>query len=426
MSNPSVALDQFPRTAVVRQPFPRAAELDIETIVEAGLAKIPFKAGERIAITAGSRGIVNIARTIIAVVAALKKRGVLPFILPAMGSHGGASPEGQTEVIATWGITSETAGCPIIADMEVTQIGESIDGVAAYCSTPALHCDGIVVVNRIKPHTDFGGPYGSGLLKMMAIGLGKQIGASAIHQASARLGLAKAIFNVGKEVLAKAPIRCGVALVENALHQTAHLEVIARDQIDERERALFELSERSMGRLPIDNIDLLIVDQIGKDISGCGMDPNVIGRSIFGYSAALFETPTTRPIVRRIFVRDLTPDTHGNASGLGMADFTTRRLVDKIDWEVTLMNALTSLAVTAAKVPICLQNDREIIGIALATLALPDPAKARVARIRDTLSVQTLELSEACLQDSGVRDLEQVRPLGTMQFDPQGNLNVLV
>ena len=426
MSNPSVALNGYPRTAVVRQPFTPAADLDIEAIVEAGLAKIPFKPGERIAITAGSRGIVNIARTIIAVVASLKKRGVLPFILPAMGSHGGATAEGQTEVIATWGITPETAGCPIVADMDVTRIGESIDGVAAYCSTPALRCDGIVVVNRIKPHTDFGGPYGSGLIKMMAIGLGKQIGASAIHQASARLGLARAIINVGKEVLAKAPIRCGVALVENALHQTAHVEVMAREQIDERERALFVLAEQSMGRLPIDNIDLLIVDQIGKDISGCGMDPNVIGRSIFGYSAALFETPTTRPIVRRIFVRDLTPDTHGNASGLGMADFTTRRLVDKIDWEVTLMNALTSLAVTSAKVPVCLQNDREIIGVALATLALPVPSQARVVRIRDTLSVETLELSEACLQDSAVRDLAQVRPLGAMQFDPNGNLNVLV
>lgn len=425
MPNPTVALDQFPRTAVVRQRFPRATELDIEAIVEAGLAKIPFKSGERIAITAGSRGIVNVARTVIAVVAALKKRGVLPFILPAMGSHGGATPEGQTEVIATWGITPESAGCPIVADMDVTQIGESIDGVAAYCSTPALRCDGIVVVNRVKPHTDFGGPYGSGLLKMMAIGLGKQIGASAIHHASARLGLAKSILNVGKEVLAKAPIRCGVALVENAVHQTSHIEVIARNQIEEREQALYEQAERSMGRLPIDNIDLLIVDQIGKDVSGCGMDPNVIGRSIFGYSAALFETPTTRPIVRRIFVRDLTPDTHGNASGLGMADFTTRRLVDQINWEVTLMNALTSLAVTAAKIPICLETDREIIGIALATLALPDPSRARVVRIRDTLSVEILELSEACLEDSTVRALEPARPLGGMQFDPQGNLNVL-
>lgn len=422
MTIPTIPPESFPRFVRVRQEFPASPPIDVDATIEAGLAGVAIRPGERLALTAGSRGVAGMARVLAALVRALRQRGAAPFIVPAMGSHGGATPDGQRAVLAGYGITEESMGAPILSDLEVDPIGQTADGVTVYCSRTALQADGIVVVNRIKPHTDFGGPLGSGLLKMMAIGLGKQHGANTSHRAAARLGLAHVVGTVGRLVLQRAPIRCGVGLVEGPLHDLAEVEVIPREAIETREPQLLENARARMARLPWEELDLLIVDEMGKDVSGTGMDPNVVGRHVHGYDSSLAHIPSYRPIIRRILVRGLTPDTHGNAVGLGLADFATRRLTDAIDWHITLTNALSSVAVMAVKTPITLSDDRTAVGVALASLALPDPTRARVARIHDTLSLQELLVSEACLESPPLRPLRPLGPPAPLAFAHAGAL----
>jgi hypothetical protein len=286
-----------------------------------------------------------------------------------------------------------------------------------------MEMDAIILVNRVKPHTDFAGALGSGLLKMLVVGLGKREGAAQYHAASSRLGYEAALRSLGSGLLARTPVLGGLAIIEDPFHQPVRIEGARKDDLPAREEELFKEAARLMPRLPFDDIDLLIVDRIGKNISGTGMDPNIIGRGVHGYSSLLKNEAGQRPFIRRIFVRDLTPETHGNAIGIGMADLTTTRLVKAIDHQVLNMNALTSLTPQNAKIPIHFDTDREAIEAALRSLALPDPAKARVVRIADTLSLEHLQISEALFNELPALDeIHPTREPLEMSFNSNGNL----
>jgi len=409
----------------VRQKFPPSAPVDIRGVLANEFATVAgrIKPGARIAVAVGSRGITNLQAIVAAVLENLKAAGARPFIVPAMGSHGGATPEGQTGLLAEYGITEAALGVPIHAAMEAGCIGVTEDGVDVFFSAEALNAGGVVIVGRVKPHTDFlSDTLGSGLFKMAVVGLGKRAGAANYHVSASRFGYEHVLRTAGRIALQKAPILCGVAIVENQFHDTTRLAVVLPDEMERRERELFVEAKRLMPRLPFEDIDLLIVDRIGKNISGSGMDPNIIGRSLHGYSA-LLGGRNGSPSIRRIFVRDLTPESHGNAVGVGLADFITTRLVKQMDAKVTYLNALTALSLQSVKVPIHFETDREAVAAALQSLAMNDPAQARVVRIQDTLSLERIAVSEGHLEETRQRDdLEMVKAPEPMQFDEHGNL----
>ncbi len=417
----------FPRMIRVRQKYPATAPVDIPTVLAhefsiSGIAS-GLKQGARIAVAVGSRGITNLQAIVRAVTRILKEKGTHPFIVPAMGSHGGATAEGQAELLKEYGITETQVQVPLHAAMEVQCLGHTPEGIPVYCSAEALRADGIVVINRIKPHTDFSGQIGSGVLKMLVIGLGKRTGAATFHLSTSRVGYEQAIRSIARVVLKNAPILGGVAIVENQFHETAHLALLKPDEMESREEALFIEAARLMPRLPFAEIDLLIVDRIGKNISGAGMDPNIIGRGVHGYSSYLGDKAKASITIRRIMARDLTPETHGNAIGIGFADFTTARLVAAMDKQTSYINALTSLTPNSVKIPIHFETDREVISHALGSLALSDPRQTKVLRIADTLSLEHLEASEACLDTvQSDEDLEALDSPQDLDFDEFGNL----
>ena len=414
----------LPRMLAVRQLFPATPPLDISTEIRRQMKPIAsrLKPGASIAVAVGSRGITNLRKIVAEVVHALREAGAKPFIVPAMGSHGGATPEGQAALLAEYGITEEQLGVPIRASMEAEHLGKTAEGVDVYFSKEAGQADGVIIVNRVKPHTDFAGSLGSGILKMMVVGLGKRVGAANFHACASRWGYEEVLRTSARVTLRSAPILCGVAIVENQIHDTAKLQILTPDEMEARENALFAQAGEWMPKLPFQEIDLLIVDRIGKNISGAGMDPNVIGRGVHGYSSLRGE-PGAAPAIRRLFVRDLTPESHGNAIGIGMADLTTSRLVRSIDLGVTAINALTALSLQSAKIPIHFETDREAIGRALESLAMGDPREARVVRIADTLSLEHLEVSEAYLETVRTRsDLVASGEPQAMRFDAESNL----
>ncbi len=419
-------MEPLPRFVRVRQNFPQTPPLDIRATLEAELAKLRSRVtpGVRIAVGVGSRGITHLSEIVAIVLGQLRAAGAQPFIIPAMGSHGGATPAGQREVLATYGITEEAMGVPIRDSLEVRQVGTTAEDVPVYCSTEALAADGIVLINRIKPHTDFfSQTLGSGLLKMCAIGLGKRAGATAMHLAAMRFGYEHVIRSMAGALLQKAPVLGGVAVLENQFHDTARLLAVPRAEMETAEDALLIEARALMPLLPFDEIDLLIVDRIGKNISGTGMDPNVINRSIHGYSSLPMREDRPAPFIRRIFVRDLTAETHGNAIGIGMADATTTRLVRATDARFTSINALTALTPQSAKIPIHFETDREAIERMLASLPLSEPRHASIVRIADTLSLAEMEISEPLWAKMGSRPgLSAIGEPAEVRFDTQGNL----
>lgn len=417
---------QFPRMLDVRQEFPRSAAPAIDQVVKNQFdnknldSKI---AGKRIAVGVGSRGISNLRTIVAAVVNELRRRGATPFIIPAMGSHGGATPEGQAHVLEGYGITPSSMGVPFETSMETVRLGATDDHIPVNFSARALNADWILPVNRVKPHTDFFGPLGSGLMKMMAIGFGKQTGAAACHAAASRLGHERVIRQVARVVLKSVPILGGLAILENQFHDTAELVLLTPDTLEEDEARLLVKARALMPKLPFEDIDLLIVDQIGKNISGAGMDPNIVGRSVNGYSSSLATLPDMGPRISRIFVRGVTQASDGNAVGIGMADFTTAATVRAINSQFTYVNALTALTPQMAKIPIHFDTDREVVQSALQTLALDDPGSARVIHIRDTLSLEVLRVSNAYTDHLSKRkDLVPLGPAHEMSFDAKGNL----
>ncbi len=414
-----MAATPLPRMMGVRRSFPASPAVDPRAAVRRGFGALEIPDGARIAVAVGSRGITNLGAVVESVVELLRERGARPFIVPAMGSHGSGTPEGQRGILAGFGITADRLGVPVDPSMETERVGSTEEGVPVYVGAAALRSDGIVLINRVKPHTDFVGKVGSGLSKMLAIGLSKRDGAAACHAAAARLGFEPVIRSVARVALRAAPVLAGVAILEGPLHETAGVEVLGPEEILSREEELHARARTLMPGLPFGVIDLLIVDRMGKNFSGTGMDTNVIGRGVEGYSTSLaHEAP-----VRRLFVRDLDPGSHGNALGIGLADFATARLVRAIDRRAMATNVLTSLNLHLAKLPLYFETDREAISRALESLVLPDPRAARVVRIRDTLSLAAFEASEVFREEVERRaDLAAAGGARDMAFDASGNL----
>jgi len=384
----------LPQMTLVEQEFDPQHIEDITAKVTQEIAGMNLgsrvKKGDSVAITGGSRGIANIDIITRVIVEELKKLGTNPFIFPAMGSHGGATAAGQIKVLANLGITEESIGCPVKSDMEPAYLGKAALDFPIYVDKNAMAADHIVVVNRIKAHTKFEGPIESGLMKMMAIGMGKQKGASYYHRAAVRLSFQKIVENVGLEVMKQCPILFGLALVENAFHETCLIQASRPENILEDEQQLLKIAKQRMARLPFDDIDILIVDRIGKNISGTGMDTNVTGRNY-----DLLGDFTTHPRVKRVFVRDLTEETEGNATGIGLADFTTTRLVNKMDKQKTWMNAITGISPEKGAIPIYFDTDREVLDACFQTIGDTPPANSRIVHIRNTQDVHRISVSLA-------------------------------
>lgn len=409
----------FPRMFRVKQRFEGPMLHNIPTAVRETIAGLHLtdkvKPGETVAITAGSRGIANIDRITRAVVDELKALGLKPFVVPTMGSHGEATAEGQRKILEHYGITESTMGCPIKSGMEVVRIAE-VKGTPVFCDKNAWEANHIAVVARVKTHTDFDNEIESGLFKMMAIGLGKQHGAEHYHRAGHHYSYAEIFPSVGKAVLEKAHILFGLGIIENGYDETAKVQALLPKDFWEGEKALLRESKQWMAKLPFERIDLLIVDELGKDISGAGMDPNVIGRP------SVQKVPEY-PKVQRLFVRDVTPACDGNAIGVGMADFTTKRLVDKINYKAMHMNAITSGVSEAAKVPMAFEMDREAIQVALGMIGLTPPEQATVVRIKNTLLLTEIDVSEALLPLVKAHDrLSIVSGPTPLAFDSKGDL----
>jgi hypothetical protein len=384
-----------------------------------GLAK-KVRRGQRIAITAGSRGIANIPEILRTVVEEVKAAGGEPFIIPAMGSHGGATPHGQVETLRSLGITEESICAPIISSMEVDKIGE-IKGTPVYIDRNALRADGIIVVGRVKPHTDFKGEIESGLMKMMAIGLGKQKGAEMIHH-NLYEGYHTLLPAAARLIMEKAPILMGLALLENARHETAKIIALEPEEFEAAELKLLQEAKGLLARLPFQELDLLVVEEIGKNISGVGMDTNVTGR--FWMPG---ESDPDAAKIDKIVVLDLSEETHGNAIGIGLADLTTRRVFDKIDYPSTYVNCLTQGTCATGKVPIWLPNDRDAIDTALRVIGPVDRAKVKMMVIKNTQELEHFWISESLAEQIRkdkklAKRVELLGDLREVQFDVLGTL----
>ena len=412
----------LPKMYRIRQKLDPPVVPDVAAAVRTEIGTLDLsgrlKPGGRVAVTGGSRGVANIAAILRATCDSLKELGAKPFIVPAMGSHGGATAEGQLAVLARYGVTPESMGVPILSSMETVEIGRMGWGLPVLVDRHASEADHIVLVNRVKPHTNFRCHVESGLLKMLVIGLGKHQGALLAHRAAVDVGLDRMVPEVGRFSLGKLPILFGIGSVENARHQTALVRALLPEELEQGEAQMLQEAWRLLGRIPFDFLHLLIVDEIGKEISGTGMDPNVVGRMYFYPN----EEPKS-PRYVRILVRDLTKKTAGNAVGMGLADFGTRRLANKVNFHYTYTNALTGLAPMRSKMPIIFETDRDAIQGALKTIGLTEPPDAKVARIRNTLAVEYLQASEALLPEiKGRPDLEIVDGPWEFQFSETGDL----
>jgi len=390
------------------------ASREIRNLVESGIIKIC--SGARIAIAVGSRGVASIDTIVRATVDELKEMGAKPFIVPAMGSHGGATAEGQMAVLAGYGVTEENVGAPICSSMEVVEIGTTKTGIPVYIDRIAYGSDGIIPINRVKKHTDFRGRIESGVMKMLSIGLGKEKGASAIHYAGPPM-LSEVIPEVAKIVIERAPVLFGMAVVENAYGQVARLKAIPAQQIEDEEANLLELAKQLSPMVPVD-ADVLIIDEMGKDISGGGMDSNVIGR------IRIRRVPEPdKPDIFRVVVLDLTDKSEGNASGLGIADFTTKRLVDKIDFHAFYTNEIASAMTERGKIPIALATDLDAIKAALLCCWMVKSESARIVRIKNTMILDEFYISEPLLDEvSRLPGVVSIGPLHDLEFEPDGSI----
>ncbi|HSG73074.1 MAG TPA: lactate racemase domain-containing protein, partial [Planctomycetaceae bacterium] len=375
----------YPRMMRIRQTFEDVTVDDLAGTTQEQLQRLKLsekvREGESVAITAGSRGIANLSVIVKAIVDHVRSLGAVPFIVPAMGSHGGGTAEGQRAIVEGYGITAESMDCEIRSSMETVIVGETPHGIPVHFDKHAYEADHVIVCNRVKPHTGFVGEIESGLHKMMLIGLGKHAGASIYHRAIKNHSFGEIIRAVADSVLTKCGILCGVAIVENGYDETALIEAVAPQQFYEREKELLVKAKNWMPKLPFPQADLLIVDRIGKNISGTGLDTNVVGRKYNDHVATEHDDVSCT----RIFVRGLTEETHGNATGIGMSEFTNKRTIDQIDQHITAINCLTGGHPTAAMLPISFEADRDAIKAALETVGLIPPEQVKVIQIADTL-----------------------------------------
>jgi hypothetical protein len=410
---------RLPAWALVHRTIDATEIDDVAAAVTAAFATIEgrIRPGQRVCLALGSRGIDRIDEVARAAVGAVLAIGAEPFIIPAMGSHGGATAAGQLAVLASLGITEASVGCPIRSSMETARIGEVRGRIPVFVDRIALmEADAIIPINRVKPHTDFSGPVESGLLKMISIGLGKQLGADTFH-GEGFASFAELIPAVAEFTLAHIAIPFGLALVENGRARLRRIEAVSAETMLRREQELRTEADALLARLPLSALDVLVIDRIGKDISGLGMDSNVVGRYYSG--------PTGRePSVQRIYVRGLTDGTEGNAVGIGMADVVHRRAVDRMDPLKTYMNCVTAKTPEGARVALTVETDRQGLDIAIACCIKVEPATARIARILDTKHLEWFFASEPLLDELRARgDCEVVRPAALIGFDEEGGFS---
>lgn len=413
----------FPKMMLVEQQFEAPALTDIPGGVKKEISQLGLEStlrpGDSIAITVGSRGIANMALIIKSLVKELRLLGAEPFIIPAMGSHGGGTAEGQLAIVEGYGVTEDFVGAPIKSSMEVVQVGSTSEGVPVFCDRHAYRADHVAVVNRVRPHTDFFGPIQSGLHKMMLIGMGKHHGAQIYHRAIQDYSWDRIIRAVGTEVIKKCKVAFGLGIVENQIYTTASIHGVAPAEFYPREVELQALSQSLMPSIPFEKLDLLIIDQIGKNISGAGMDTNIIGRKYNDHRADPSETPK----VTRIYVRGLTEQSHGNASGIGLAEFCHQKVVDQMDKASTDLNCICGFHPSGAAVPITLPTDTQALETALGTVGYVEPQNAKVVWINNTLEIKKIAVSEALAEQvraqTGLKIIQDAQP---MQFDIQGDL----
>ena len=414
----------YPRILRIRQQFDRPRVADIAATVSSQLERLDLgrriRPGQSVALTAGSRGIANIPLVLKATADFMKRLGARPFLIPAMGSHGGGTAEGQRKIIESYGITEEFVGVPIRASMDTIQVGTAGDGFPVYLDKHASEADHIAVVGRIKPHTGFHGPIESGLLKMMMIGLGKHTGALMYHRILLEKPWDATVRSVAKTMMATGKIAFGVGVVESSYDETAIIEAVAPEDFERREEALLVQARAMLPRLPIRQADLLIVDRIGKDISGSGIDTNVVGRKRAFRDMPI---PAGIPVMRFIYIRGLTPNTHGNATGIGLADFTRTDLVKAMNYRATVINCLTAGYPEGAFLPVHFDTDREVLDAALAILGSRSPEQARILRIPDTLHLEEIEISEPVLQEPDPQTTyTPISRTAPLEFDARGDL----
>jgi hypothetical protein len=416
----------YPRFGLIRQRFPESPKPDPKEWLWAefertGLLKA-VKKGHRVLLTAGSRGIDSMKDVLAACVEAVRSAGGEPFIYPAMGSHGGAKAAMQVKVLTHLGITEQSMGAPIYADWDIVEVGRAEGGVPVYADRAAVDADHIFIVNRVKEHTEYMGGTESGLLKMAVVGLGRQPGAETMHRLAVNLTFYKAIHAIAKVLFRELNILGGIALLEDHRNQLRRVEVVPARDVFDREPKLLKESQQYRAKLPFDQLDILLVDRIGKDISGSGFDTKVIGRIM-----NIYEKECETPKITRIVFRDLTEGSEGNATGLGLADYTTRRVVDKIDVEATRINCMTGGSPEKGRIPITLPTDRAAVDAAFATIGLWTPETVKVAWIPNTKDLEWLAVSSALLKSSRNRsDLEVMDEQFDLPFDAEDALPYLV
>ncbi len=410
----------IPRVVKVKQTFDRPKVKDVANEVHTRLEKTgllsKIRPGQTIAIGVGSRGIANLPLIVKTILNSLTTIGAIPFIIPAMGSHGNATSEGQRRVLEQLGITEELMGVPIFSSMDTVKIGSTASGLPVHIDKLALGADWIGIVNRVKLHTTFRGKFESGLMKMIVIGLGKQAGAAVCHNLGSE-NMAQNILSIGKEAIKKINLLFAVGIIENAYHETAAIEVFEKNEIEEMEPHLLEQARKLHPRIPFKSFDVLIIDEIGKNISGTGFDTNVAGR---------FSVPsiTGGPTVKRIVVLDITDQSKGNGNGLGIADFSTLRAYEKFDFLETYPNPLTSTVLLSAKIPMILDNDNLAIKAAIQTSNAIDKSQVEMVRIKNTLSLEEFEISESLIPKTKEKHLplEIISDPYELPFDLTGNL----
>ena len=411
----------LPRLLVVRQKFTDRRIPDVAAEVRKQLTESGFaarlKPGSRVAIGVGSRGIHNIATIVRHAVQFWKNAGMRPFIFPAMGSHGAASAAGQADVLAHYGITEATVGCPIVSQLDVVSLGQTPEGIEAFMDKSAYDSDGVMLVGRVKWHTDFAGKIESGLFKMMAIGLGKFAGAQRYHAYAYSLGLENVIRSIGRQVLKSGKIIGGLAILEDANHNTGKLDAVPVELMERREEENLALVKSWMARIPAD-LDLLILDEIGKNISGAGMDTKVVNRGVQGE----YNPWPDAPKFHRLFLRDLSALTYNSAVGLGMADIVTDRLVNRTDWTPTIINSLTANTPAAIRTPIHFPTDRECIDRIMPTVGKLDLSTVTVGWIRNTMELGRLAISENMRAQLEKNPLLEIEATIDFEFDGEGNL----
>ena len=414
---------ELSRVVPVLQHFPHRALPDVAGAVRAELAAknagAGLPAGARVAIGVGSRGVANISEIVRATVAHFRERGLAPFVIPAMGSHGAATAEGQARVLAHYGVNEPEVGCPIVSSLEVLSLGRTSEGIEVFMDRKAYEADAVFLVNRVKWHTSFEAPVESGVMKMAAVGLGKLEGAKSYHRHGVRLGLGNVIRSVGRHVIASGKVLGGLAVIEDAYHSTGQVTALTAAELDTHEPKLLELARSWTARILFDEVDVLIVDEIGKQISGVGMDSKIVNRHPYGgYNPWPWAARVTR-----IYLRDISSESYGNAIGIGMADVISERLYRSIDWHATRVNALTATNFACIRTPIRAATDREALELLAPAVGRENPSEVTVVWIKNTLEMGRILASENLLAAArGRNDIEQAGAPVEWEFDGEGNL----